>query len=87
VGRQEQNAGLATDSGIGCARFDCSHSLGGLGCRNLLAIPRKSRYNIPIQFWRCPHCGFEHSAADLLRSGWSTFKCKQCGKDFPSGKQ
>jgi hypothetical protein len=31
--------------------------------------------------------GFEHSAADLLRSGWSTFKCKQCGKDFPSGKQ
>jgi transposase-like protein len=50
-------------------------------------MPRKSRYNIPIQFWRCPHCGFEHSAADLLRSGWSTFKCKQCGKDFPSGKQ
>jgi hypothetical protein len=46
---------------------------------------RRTRYNIPKQFWRFPHCGFEHGAADLLRSDWDKFRCKSCGKDFPAG--
>jgi rubredoxin len=47
---------------------------------------RKSRYNIPLTIWRCPHCGFEHGAADLLRVDGDTFRCKKCGEEFPSGK-
>ena len=47
-------------------------------------MTRKSRYNIPVLFWRCPHCGFEHSAADLMRTDWDKFRSKQCGKEFPS---
>ena len=45
---------------------------------------RKSVGTIPKLFWRCPHCGYEHTAADLLRVGWDTFRCKKCGKEFPS---
>jgi predicted RNA-binding Zn-ribbon protein involved in translation (DUF1610 family) len=48
-------------------------------------MARKSRYTtVPIMFWRCPHCGFEHRASDLLRNGWDTFQCKECGKTFPA---
>ena len=50
------------------------------------ARARKSRYTIPVLCWRCPHCAYEHSAAELLRAGWDTFKCKNCGRDFPSGR-
>jgi hypothetical protein len=28
---------------------------------------RNSRYNIQPTFWPCPHCGFVHRPADLLR--------------------
>ena len=40
-------------------------------------MARKSRYNIPTLFWRCPHCGFEHTAADLVRIDGDTFRCKE----------
>jgi hypothetical protein len=49
-------------------------------------MARKSRYSIPILFSRCPHCGFEHGAADLLRSDWDMFRCKKCGRELPSGR-
>jgi len=48
-------------------------------------LSRKSRYNIPVLNWRCPHCGFEHSAADLVRIDGEHFRCKACGEPFPSG--
>jgi rubredoxin len=46
-----------------------------------MALMRRTRYNIPKLFWRCPHCGFEHGAADLLRTC-----CKGCGHEFPGVK-
>jgi hypothetical protein len=49
-------------------------------------MARKSSYNIPILFWRCPHRRFEHGAADLLRSDWDMFRCRACGKEFPSAR-
>ena len=30
-------------------------------------MARKARYNIPVPTWTCPHCGFVHTPADLLR--------------------
>jgi hypothetical protein len=49
-------------------------------------MARKTRYNIPKQIWRWPHCGFKHTAADLLRIDWNNFRCKECKKPFPSEK-
>jgi transcription elongation factor Elf1 len=48
-------------------------------------MTRKSLYNIPKLFWRCPHCGFEHSPADLMRVDWDQLQCKGCGKSFTAG--
>jgi hypothetical protein len=48
-------------------------------------VARKSRYNIPKLFWKCPHCGFEHTPADLLRVNNNEFQCKGCGKEIPVG--
>ncbi len=48
-------------------------------------MPRKARYNIPTLIWRCPHCGFEHTAADLMRLDFNNLRCKTCGEAFPSG--
>ena len=48
-------------------------------------MPRQSHYNIPVLFWRCPHRAFEHTAADLMRLDFNNFRCKACGKSFPSG--
>jgi len=47
---------------------------------------RRSHYNISTLIWRCPHCGFEHTAADLVRIDGDTFRCKQCSQPFPSKK-
>ena len=41
-------------------------------------MARKSRYTIGIFIWRCPHCGFEHGAADVMRLDNKTMKCKGC---------
>ena len=46
---------------------------------------RKPRYNIPKLLWKCPHCGFDHTAADLLRLECDRFQCKSCSQPFPSG--
>jgi len=47
---------------------------------------RKSRYNLAPMIWRCPHCGFEHTAAELMRIDGDHLRCKNCGQPFPSGK-
>ena len=49
-------------------------------------MARKSRYDIPKPTWTCPHCGFVHSAADLMRLDSERFQCKRCGKPFPTGQ-
>jgi hypothetical protein len=49
-------------------------------------MARKSRYNIPKLTWTCPHRGFIHTPADLLRLDSNRFQCKGCGKPFQSGK-
>ena len=49
-------------------------------------MARKPRYDIPKRIWTCPHCGFIHTAADLLRLDSNRFQCKGCGKPFPSGR-
>ena len=48
-------------------------------------MARKSRYNIPESTWTCPHCGFVHTATDLMRLDSNTFQCKSCGRRFLSG--
>src|SRR5664280_1475507 len=48
-------------------------------------MARKSRHEIPAPTWTCPHCGFVHTAADLMRLDGNRFQCKSCGKSFPSG--
>jgi DNA-directed RNA polymerase subunit RPC12/RpoP len=39
--------------------------------------------------WTCPHCGFVHLPADLLRIDSLELRCKRCGKAFtpPSAEQ
>jgi rubredoxin len=48
-------------------------------------MARKRRYDIPKATWTCPHCGFPHTAAELMRLDSNRFQCKSCGKSFPSG--
>ena len=43
-------------------------------------MARKSHYDIPKPTWTCPHCGFVHTAADLMRLDSDQFCCKSCGK-------
>ena len=43
---------------------------------------RRNRYNIPRPTWTCPHCGFVHSAADIVRINNYQLRCKQCQKAF-----
>jgi hypothetical protein len=43
---------------------------------------RKIRYNIQPTFWTCPHCGFVHRAADLLRLDSDNLQCRQCKQGF-----
>jgi hypothetical protein len=45
-------------------------------------MARKNRYNIPRPTWTCPHCGFVHHAADILRIDNHQLRCKQCQKAF-----
>ena len=49
-------------------------------------MTRKSRYDIPKTAWTCPHCGFVHTAADLMRLDSNRFPSKGCGRPFPSGR-
>jgi hypothetical protein len=51
---------------------------------NMMAMARKARYNIPIPTWTCPHCGFVHRPADLLRLNATDLECRQCGRAFPA---
>jgi rubredoxin len=44
---------------------------------------RKRRYNIEVPTWTCPHCGFVHRPADLLRVNSNDLRCKQCKQTFP----
>jgi hypothetical protein len=45
-------------------------------------MARKNRYNIQPPTWTCPHCGFVHHAADIVRINDTQLHCKQCGKAF-----
>jgi rubrerythrin len=42
----------------------------------------KNRYNIPRPTWTCPHCGFVHYAADIVRLDDEGPECKRCGLAF-----
>jgi hypothetical protein len=46
-------------------------------------VARKSRYSIPVPTWTCPHCGFRHKPADLLRTNGEDLLCKNCNGEFP----
>jgi hypothetical protein len=43
---------------------------------------RRNRYNIQRPTWTCPHCGFVHHAADIVRIDDERLLCKQCGQAF-----
>ena len=45
---------------------------------------RKRRYNIQTPTWPCPHCGFVHRPADLLRLDADNLLCRQCRQAFPA---
>jgi hypothetical protein len=47
-------------------------------------MARQRRYNIPVAEWLCPHCGFVHRAADLLRLNNDDLQCHSCGQAFPA---
>jgi hypothetical protein len=43
-----------------------------------------------IPNWKCPHCGFVHTAADLRRADAENLLCKQCKglfKDAPENRE
>jgi predicted RNA-binding Zn-ribbon protein involved in translation (DUF1610 family) len=46
----------------------------------------RARYNIPTSFWRCPHCGLENGADDLVRIDGDNFRCNECGMALPASK-
>jgi len=39
-------------------------------------------YDIPKPTWTCPHCGFIHVPASLLRPFSENLQCRQCWKAF-----
>ncbi len=43
---------------------------------------RKRRYDIQTPTWTCPHCGFIHRPADLLRFDPDNLQCRQCKRGF-----
>jgi rubredoxin len=45
-------------------------------------MSRKINYPLPKPTWTCPHCGFIHRPADLLRIDDEQLRCKQCGQAF-----
>jgi len=47
-------------------------------------MARKARYSISVPTWVCPHCGFVHKPADLLRVNSDDLLCKQCNQTFPA---
>jgi len=47
-------------------------------------LARRSHYYVIRRSWPCPHCGFEHKHADLVRVSKYSFRCAQCGQEFPS---
>ena len=46
------------------------------------AMARKSRYNMPELIWRCPHCGYEHSAVTCFASMLLLSAARSAGKRF-----
>jgi len=45
------------------------------------SLPAEKSINpLPKQTWTCPHCGFVHHAADIVRLDDARLRCKQCGK-------
>jgi hypothetical protein len=38
----------------------------------------------PVPTWTCPHCGFVHRPADILRLNFTQLQCKQCRQAFES---
>jgi len=36
----------------------------------------------PVPTWTCPHCGFVHKPADLLRLNSDGLQCKGCWRPF-----
>jgi transposase len=45
---------------------------------------RKINYPLPKLTRTCPHCGFVHRSADLLRLNDTQLRCKQCGETVTS---
>ena len=52
------------------------------GVIGLRSHARQRRYDVPVPTWKCPHCGFVHHAADLLRLNFDELQCRSCGRAF-----
>jgi hypothetical protein len=49
---------------------------------DLVPRTRTDPTKLPKPIWKCPHCGNEHSAAQLVRLDGDYLRCTACGKDF-----
>ena len=47
-------------------------------------VARKRRYDIPVPTWACPHCGFVHKPADLMRVNRATSFATTANGFFPT---
>ena len=54
------------------------------GAITIFAAMPRSRHPLPVPTWTCPHCGFVHRPADLLRLDSDNLQCRQCGRAFPA---
>lgn len=48
-------------------------------------MPRRpTKPLLPVPTWTCPHGGFAHRLADIMRLNSCEMKCKNCGGAFPA---
>jgi hypothetical protein len=66
---------------MGATAAFCWQSAGAI---TIFAMPRSRRHPLPVPTWTCPHCGFVHRPADLLRLDSDNLQCRQCKQAFPA---
>jgi hypothetical protein len=45
-------------------------------------MPRSRNYNISPSIWKCPHCGHENTAAEIIRLDSERIQCAKCKQGF-----
>lgn len=45
---------------------------------------RRRLHPIPVPTWTCPHCGYVHGTATLLRLDFDHLRCRRCRRVFPA---